>query len=112
MHESGPRSPARLLAPLALVVFALAVALVLLTASSGDEDGGGTDTSSDQTGTTAQTTTETTTAPRRSTYTVKTGDTLGLIAEKTGVSVERLQELNPELDPQALLSGQKINLRE
>ena len=26
MHESGPRSPARLLAPLALVVFALAVA--------------------------------------------------------------------------------------
>ena len=36
----------------------------------------------------------------------------GSIAEKTGVSVERLQELNPELDPQALLSGQKINLRE
>ena len=112
MHESGPRSPARLLAPLALVVFALAVALVLLTASTGDEGNGGTDTSSNQTGTTAQTTTETTTAPRRSTYTVKTGDTLGLIAEKTGVSVERLQELNPELDPQALLSGQKINLRE
>ena len=111
MHESGPRSPARLLAPLALVVFVLAVALVLLTAS-GDEGSGGADTSSDQTGTTAQTTTETTTAPRRSTYTVKTGDTLGLIAEKTGVSVERLQELNPELDPQALLSGQKINLRE
>ena len=50
--------------------------------------------------------------PRRRTYTVKTGDTLGLIAEKTGVSVERLQELNPELDPQALLSGQKITLRE
>ena len=31
---------------------------------------------------------------------------------QTCVSVERLQELNPELDPQALLSGQKINLRE
>ena len=112
MHESGPRSPARLLAPLALVVFALAVVLVLLTASTGDQGNGGADTSSDQTGTTAQTTTATTTAPRRSTYTVKTGDTLGLIAEKTGVPVERLQELNPELDPQALLSGQKINLRE
>ena len=111
MHESGPRSPARLLAPLALVVFALAVAVVVLTASGG-EGNGGTDTSSNGTGTTAQTTTGTTTAPRRATYTVKTGDTLGLIAEKTGVSVERLQELNPELDPQALLSGQKINLRE
>ena len=112
MHESGPRSPARLLAPLALVVFALAVVLVLLTASAGDDGDGGADTASDQTGTTAQTTTATTTTPRRSTYTVKTGDTLGLIAEKTGVPVERLQELNPELDPQALLSGQKINLRE
>ena len=46
------------------------------------------------------------------TYTVKTGDTLGAIAEKTGTDVERLQELNPELDPQALVAGQKIKLRE
>ena len=45
-------------------------------------------------------------------YVVKTGDTLGSIAEKTGVTVEKLQELNPELDPQALVSGQKIKLRE
>ncbi len=43
---------------------------------------------------------------------MKTGDTLGAIAEKTGVTVERLQTLNPDLDPQALLSGQKIKLRE
>ena len=43
---------------------------------------------------------------------MKTGDTLGAIAEKTGVDVEKLQELNPELDPQALVSGQKIKLRE
>jgi len=115
MNESGPRSPARLLAPLALVVFALAVAVVVLSSSVGDDGDGGTDASADRTGTSAQTTTSsttTTTTPQRATYTVKTGDTLGLIAEKTGVSVERLQELNPELDPQALLSGQKINLRE
>ena len=112
MHESGPRSPARLLAPLALVVFALAVALVVLSASAGDEGNGGNDTAADRTSTSAQTTTTTPTTPRRATYTVKTGDTLVLIAEKTGVPVERLQELNPELDPQALLSGQKINLRE
>ena len=45
-------------------------------------------------------------------YTVKTGDTLGGIAATVGVSVTRLQELNPELDPQALVSGQKIRLRE
>ena len=46
------------------------------------------------------------------TYTVKTGDTLASIAERTGVSVERLQELNPNLDPQALATGQKLKLRE
>jgi len=48
----------------------------------------------------------------RASYTVKTGDTLGAIAERTGVTVERLLELNPELDPQALVSGQRIKLRE
>ncbi len=45
-------------------------------------------------------------------YIVKEGDTLASIAEKTGKTVEELQELNPELDPQALVSGQKIKLRE
>ena len=45
-------------------------------------------------------------------YTVKTGDTLGGIAETVGIPITRLQELNPELDPQALVSGQKIRLRE
>ena len=45
-------------------------------------------------------------------YRVKLNDTLGLISEKTGVSVERLQELNPELDPQNLIVGQRVKLRE
>ena len=112
MHETGHRSPARLLAPLALVAVTLAAVLVVLASggSGGGDDGGA---SANRSGTSTPTSSTTTTpTPRRSTYTVKTGDTLGLIAEKTGVSVERLQELNPELDPQALLSGQKINLRE
>jgi LysM repeat protein len=46
------------------------------------------------------------------TYTVKSGDTLGSISEKTGIPVTKLQELNPQLDPQQLVSGQKIKLRE
>lgn len=112
MHETGHRSPARLLAPLALVAVTLAAVLIVLASGGrggGDDDGASANRSGTSTPTSSTTTTPT---PRRSTYTVKTGDTLGLIAEKTGVSVERLQELNPELDPQALLSGQKINLRE
>ncbi|MBV9214049.1 MAG: LysM peptidoglycan-binding domain-containing protein, partial [Actinobacteria bacterium] len=44
-------------------------------------------------------------------YVVQTGDTLATIASKTGVSVDRLQQLNPQLDPQALVSGQQIKLR-
>ena len=112
MHDTGHRSPARLLAPLALVAVTLAAVLIVLASgSSGGGDDGGASANRSGTSTTTSSTT-TTPTPRRSTYTVKTGDTLGLIAEKTGVSVERLQELNPELDPQALLSGQKINLRE
>ncbi|HEX5909838.1 MAG TPA: LysM domain-containing protein, partial [Thermoleophilaceae bacterium] len=50
--------------------------------------------------------------PKPATYSVKAGDNLGSIAEKTQVPVETLQELNPELDPQALVAGQKIKLKE
>jgi LysM repeat protein len=43
---------------------------------------------------------------------VKAGDNLDLIAEKTDVPADTLQELNPEVDPQALVIGEKITLRE
>lgn len=49
--------------------------------------------------------------PQQPEYVVQTGDTLGSIAAKTGVSVNKLQQLNPHLDPQALVSGQRIKLR-
>ena len=44
-------------------------------------------------------------------YVVQPGDSLSLIAEKTGVSLERLQQLNPDIDPQLLPSGVKLRLR-
>lgn len=112
MPPNRTRSPARLLAPVALLVFALAVSLVVL--GSGGTD----DRSRENAGTAEQRTTETgrTRAPGRrakpSVYTVKRDDTLGKIAEQTGVEVEVLQELNPAVDPQALVAGQKIKLRE
>jgi LysM repeat protein len=115
-----PRSPLRFLAPVALVVFAIALLIVVSSSNSGDS--GGTSSASEQAkkrdlGTTAK-------KPRKKsssgaatglptkTYTVKTGDTLALIAEKTGIPVDKLQELNPQLDPQQLVSGQKIKLKE
>jgi LysM repeat protein len=45
-------------------------------------------------------------------YTVEPGDSLTSIADKTGVSVNKLTQLNPDLDPQALISGQRVKLRQ
>lgn len=44
-------------------------------------------------------------------YVVQNGDTLTSIARKTGVSVQRLQQLNPDVDPQILVSGERLKLR-
>jgi LysM repeat protein len=49
--------------------------------------------------------------PDAETYVIQPGDSLGSIAAQTGVSVERLSELNPEVDPQALQAGNTIRLR-
>jgi LysM repeat protein len=45
-------------------------------------------------------------------YTVKAGDTPSSIAEKTGVPLEEILRLNPDLDPQTLSPGQRIKLRQ
>ena len=46
-------------------------------------------------------------APARS-YIVKPGDNLAAIAEETGVPLEELRSLNPALDPQGLVAGQRV----
>jgi LysM repeat protein len=111
MHRGRRRSVARLLAPVALLAAGVAVLVVIQST---------TDSNGSKNGTASKTTTEQGTTPDnpqkqrrvRPTYTVKLNDTLVLISEKTGVSVERIETLNPELDPQNLIVGQKIKLRE
>jgi LysM repeat protein len=44
-------------------------------------------------------------------YVVQNGDTLTSIAHRMGVSVARIQALNPGVDPQILISGEKLRLR-
>ena len=122
MPEHFRRSPARFLAPLALIGFLFAFFVVVTTSSvdGGSDDGGdragetSTQRESARGGDDEKGTTTTTTSRRqgRRTYTIKTGDTLGAISEQTGVPLERLQELNPDLDPQAMVAGQRIKLRE
>jgi LysM repeat protein len=114
MHAHGRPRLARFLAPLALIAVAVAVlAMVLGSGVTGD------DSSSDNADTNLPAGTSkarTTTGEKRTktptTYTIKANDTLSGIAARWGTTVEKLQELNPELDPQGLVAGQKIKLRE
>ena len=114
MHDHGRPRFARLLAPLALIACAvIVVAIVLGSGVVGDDDGGDTSArTSDLPTATERTTTAERKQRRRATYTIKAGDTLSGIAAETGTTVELLQELNPELDAEALVAGQKIKLRE
>ena len=114
-----PDSPGpnlRLLAPVAVAVFALVFLLILLT--SGGLLGGSSDQSAGDSATDGQRERSERQPGQRerssgpASYMIQTGDTLGSIASDNDVSVERIQELNPQLDPQALTAGQRIKLRE
>lgn len=50
-------------------------------------------------------------ATKKSSYRVRAGDSFGSIAEKVGMPVEELQQLNPDIDPRALQPGQRLKLR-
>ena len=47
----------------------------------------------------------------RATYLVKEGDSLSAISQKTGIPVERIEQLNPALDPLSLVPGRRLKLR-
>jgi LysM repeat protein len=105
------RSATRLVAPLALLLSIAAVLVVIQTSTKSDSSGDRANETAGQT-TQQRQRQQRRRGPTRANYTVKLNDTLGLISEKTGVPVERLQTLNPELDPQNLVVGQRIKLRE
>jgi LysM repeat protein len=109
MGAQPARNSARLLAPVALAVFAVIFFAVILSSGSDDKNGNRTAATSAKRVSTRKS------QPRKqtaSTYTVKIGDNLPAIARKTGLTVEKIQELNPQVDPYGLQSGQKIKLRE
>jgi len=117
----GRRSPFRFLAPIALIAFVFVLSSILMSAADSDEN---TDPAAqeEQAGSEGKKRDKPETERDRQkerenelpddVYIVQTGDTLGEIAAKTGLTLEELQLLNPELDPQALVSGQRIRLKE
>lgn len=95
-------TPLRFFAPGALLAVLVAVFLVV---QSGTNDDGtkpvaGTTTSKAASG------------KGRRMYTVKTGDSLSSIASRFDLTVDQLQELNPDVDPQAIRAGQRLRLRD
>ena len=113
MHDHRRPRLARLFAPLALIAVAVVVAVMVLGSGVvGDDESDNSAGTSDLPAATERTTTSGRPTKRlRATYTIKTNDTLSGIAAEHGTTVDLLQELNPELDPQGLVAGQKIKLR-
>ena len=106
------RSPLRFLAPIALAAFT--VALYTVVKDARDPVGkSSSDTPARTSSTPSKQSAEKSSAKRkRRVYTVKKGDTASAIAEKTGVSIETMQKLNKNFDPQTLSPGQRIRLSE
>ena len=117
MNQRSRRSPARFLGPLAVI--AVVVAFFAVVSGSSHHSGGSTSTNVGSTQTTKKGHSTKTSATGANAskpagpkyYVVKIGDSFSSIADKTGVTLERLQELNPAVDSNQMTAGQKIKLR-
>ena len=105
--KKSSSAPARIFAVLALVLaFVLAIAVVGGVFDSGDSGSDG-NRSGGNSGQNAE-------RPKRkvpAVYVIESGDTLIGIAHRMGVSVARIEALNPEVDPQILVAGEELKLR-
>jgi Tfp pilus assembly protein FimV len=101
------RSTARYLAPIALVLFT--IVLIVVVASSGGGDGSSKPAPRPSAAAVRQAARRAAATPAK--YTVQAGDSLLAIAQRTGVPTDQLQKLNPDIDPQVLVPGQRLKLR-
>jgi LysM repeat protein len=105
MPDFKPNYFVRALAVIALIAALVLVVVVIVTtsgkSSDGDKGGGGS----------AEVSKIGRKAVHKGVWIVRSGDTLGKISVKTGIDESTLLQLNPDLDPQALLEGQRIALR-
>lgn len=83
--------------------------IVIAAALGGGDDGGGSGGGSGHAGHVKQGQAPPAHTPK--TYEVQSGDTLTSIAHETGVPVAVILKLNPGVDPQILISGEKLKLR-
>lgn len=113
------RGHARLARYAAPAAFLLAATIAILLVRSGLENGEpaavttapvtATTTVEEPSGTTTAGTT--TTDAGAEFYEIQPGDTLAVVAEQHGTTVEQLLVLNPDLDPVALTIGERIRVK-
>lgn len=104
--NGATRPLARIVAPLALIAAAVVVIVVVSNSMGDGAEGGGETTRTDQPRKEA-----TKDGPKRRTYVVESGDSLSAIADRFGLTVEEILELNEDVDPQALVTGQELKLK-
>jgi LysM repeat protein len=93
---------------------ALAIAVVVLLVVIVSSLGGGGDSGNSGSSVSKAAGTTTSSKPAesgRKVYVVKPGDTFSQIAGKVGISVDKLQSLNPGIDQFSLHSGDRVKLR-
>jgi LysM repeat protein len=105
MPDYKPNYFVRAFAVFALVAALVLVVVVVLTSSGSSDNGGHGKKSKPEISKVGRK------AIRKGVWIVHSGDTLGEISVKTGIDQDTLLQLNPDLDPQALLEGQRIALR-
>jgi LysM repeat protein len=106
MPDYKPNQFVRAFAVLALIAALVLIGLVVATSGGGSGgDGGNGDSHKAHVSKAGQR------AVKKGVWIVRPGDTLGAISLKTGIDQATLQTLNPNLDPQTLLEGQRIALR-
>ena len=105
MPDYKPNQFVRVFAVLALIAALAVIVAVVATSSGGSGDGGDNgDSHKTRVSKAGQR------AVDKGVWIVRPGDTLGAISLKTGIDVTTLQALNPDLDPQTLIEGQRIAL--
>ena len=91
--------------------FLLAVTVAVALVRSGLEHGSSTASTTTTTRRITPSPQVSTTANKREYWTVRGGDTFGVISAKTGVPVARIERLNPKVTSTSLFIGEKVRLK-
>jgi LysM repeat protein len=107
MPDHRPNPIARVAAVAALIAAFFLIVIVIATNSGSSDDEDDSPATEQSSGPTRKGEK----AVDRGVWVVREDDTLAQISEETGIDVDEILAMNPDLDPQVLIQGQRIALR-